>query len=132
MSAANAGRDRKNTIRADWEEIKDDIMFKTLLAKFLQHPELKNELVNTKDHLVIEHLNNQHIAVAELPEDYYWEISEEQRYDPAQNPKDLRLGQLSEDWDRVQQIVKGDAPPVGYALVWLASLLRKIGSANVA
>ncbi len=83
-------------------------------------------------HLVIEHLNNQHIAVAELPEDYYWEISEEQRYDPAQNPKDLSLGQLSEDWDRVQQIVKGDAPPVGYALVWLASLLRKIGSANVA
>ena len=83
-------------------------------------------------HLVIEHLKKQHIVVAELPEDYYWEISEEQRYDPAQNPNDLSLGQLSEDWERVQQIVNGDAPPVGYAFVWLASLLRKIGSVNVA
>jgi hypothetical protein len=81
--------------------------------------------------VVIQHLRTQKLTHAEIPEDYYWEVSEDERYNPAENPTDLSLGQLSEDWDRVQQIVKGESPPVGYALVWLASLLRKIGSANV-
>ncbi len=81
--------------------------------------------------LVFKHLKDQQIVQAEIPEDYYWEIAEEDRYDPAKTPIDLSLGQLSEDWERLRQILQGDAPPVGYALVWVASLLRKIGSSNV-
>ena len=81
-------------------------------------------------HVVVQHLKQQSVQ-PKLSDDYYWEISEEERYDPTKNPTDLSLGQLSEDWDRIQQILRGDAPPIGYALVWVASLLRRIGSTNV-
>jgi hypothetical protein len=82
-------------------------------------------------HVVVQHLKQQAVQ-PELSDDYYWEISEEERYDPTKSPTDLSLGQLSEDWDRIQQILRGEAPPIGYALVWVASLLRRIGSTNVA
>lgn len=98
--------------------------------------ESKNLIVSLEDiekavQLLLRHLKEQQITHAEIPEDYYWDIPDEDRYEPAKTPTDLSLGQLSEDWERVQQILKGDAPPVGYALVWVASLLRKIGSSNV-
>lgn len=81
--------------------------------------------------LVLKHLKDQQVVHVEIPEDYYWDIAEEDRYDPAKTPSDVSLGQLSEDWERLRQILEGDAPPVGYALVWAGSLLRKIGSSNV-
>src|SRR5215218_5348464 len=38
--AAQMGRDRKRTLRPDWEEIKDDVMYKAVLKKFKTHPEI--------------------------------------------------------------------------------------------
>jgi hypothetical protein len=80
---------------------------------------------------VSEHPKEQRIVHAKIPKVYYWEIAEEDRYEPAKPSGDFSLGQLSEDWERIQQILQSDAPPVGYVLVWVASLLRKIGSSNV-
>jgi hypothetical protein len=69
----------------------------------------------------------------EIPEDYYWEISKEDLYDPAKdpNPKDFGVGQLSHDWERLNAILAGDDPPIGYALVWLSAVLRAIGEKTV-
>ena len=86
--------------------------------------------IETAVHVLVQHLKQQ-AAQPEISDDYYWEISEEERYDPTKSPTDLSLGQLSEDLERIQQILRGDAPPIGYALVWVASLLRRIGSTNV-
>ena len=58
MKAASAGRDENNNIRGDWEEIKERIMLKALLAKFLQYPELRAELLRTKGCRIIEHTGN--------------------------------------------------------------------------
>jgi N-glycosidase YbiA len=60
--AAKHGRDRKNPLRKDWEEVKDEIMFTALRAKFTQHETLKKVLLETGDKIIIEHTKN----------DFYW------------------------------------------------------------
>ncbi|ANI89341.1 hypothetical protein A9P82_08570 [Arachidicoccus ginsenosidimutans] len=58
MEAAIEGRNKKNILREDWELIKDDIMYKALKCKFLQHPNLMHKLFSTQDCLIIEHTRN--------------------------------------------------------------------------
>lgn len=58
LEAANEGRDKRHVIRADWEIIKEKIMLRGLIAKFLQHTELKTQILNTKDALIIENTIN--------------------------------------------------------------------------
>ena len=56
--AAREGRKRSNPLRSDWEQIKDDIMRKCLMAKFTQHKELAQELIATGDARLVEHTKN--------------------------------------------------------------------------
>lgn len=58
MKAANEGRKRKHALIKDWEEKKETIMFKGLMAKFLQNPNLKKELLQTGTMLIVEHTKN--------------------------------------------------------------------------
>ena len=44
--------------RGDWDRIKDDIMLKCLRAKFTQHKDLKQQLLDTGDRKLIEHTSN--------------------------------------------------------------------------
>ena len=62
MDAAKMGRDKKNPRREDWEEIKDEVMYKALEAKFTQHEDLKAKLLETKGYMLVEHTVN----------DVYW------------------------------------------------------------
>ena len=41
MAAANVGRDRSLPLRADWDQVKDDVMRRAVLQKFTAHPELQ-------------------------------------------------------------------------------------------
>jgi hypothetical protein len=38
------------------------------------------------------------------------------------------MGQLSDDWNEVAKVASGHRPPTAYALIWLSSRLRLIGS----
>jgi ribA/ribD-fused uncharacterized protein len=58
MEAANMGRDRKRPLRADWEQVKDDIMREAVRAKFTQDKKLKEILLSTKDAILVEHTVN--------------------------------------------------------------------------
>lgn len=58
MDVANEGRNRNNILRVDWENVKEQIMEKALLSKFLQHPILRKELLLTGDAILIEHTRN--------------------------------------------------------------------------
>lgn len=62
MKAAEMGRSRDLPLRADWEQVKDDIMRKAVLAKFEQNKEIKNVLLSTGKEAIIEKTSN----------DYYW------------------------------------------------------------
>ena len=58
MIAARMGRNRKLPLRKDWESAKDGIMREALEAKFTQHPELRELLLNTGDAVLVEHTTN--------------------------------------------------------------------------
>jgi len=60
--AATLGRSREHPLRHDWEAVKDNVMHRALLAKFTQHPELRELLLNTGDDSIVE----------ASPTDYYW------------------------------------------------------------
>lgn len=62
MKAAEMGRNRELPLRADWEQVKDDIMRKAVLAKFTQNDEIKNVLLSTGRETIVENTSN----------DYYW------------------------------------------------------------
>lgn len=53
--AADMGRDRSLPLRSDWEQVKDDVMRETVLAKFTQNPDLKEILLKTGNAVLIEH-----------------------------------------------------------------------------
>ncbi len=58
MKAAELGRTRKVRIRQNWDHIRDNVMYEALQAKFSQHPELKQLLLETGDKILIEHTEN--------------------------------------------------------------------------
>lgn len=62
MKAAEMGRNRELPLRVDWEQVKDDIMRKAVLAKFTQNKEIKNVLLSTGKETIVENTSN----------DYYW------------------------------------------------------------
>lgn len=60
--AAELGRDRKRPLRADWEDVKDDVMRRAVRKKFETHAELREVLLSTGEEEIVEN----------APHDYYW------------------------------------------------------------
>ena len=58
MKAATVGRNSTELLRGDWNEVKDNVMLQGLFAKFLQHYELKVELLSTGNAEIVEHTEN--------------------------------------------------------------------------
>lgn len=73
------------------------------------------------------HLDEAGVSSVELPHSLYWSIPKEQEYDPYNDPNELTLGDLEEDWSHIENIVNGKKDPTGYAFVWLAAVLRAVG-----
>ncbi|WP_379138316.1 NADAR family protein [Paenibacillus sp. sgz500958] len=58
MDVARMGRERSRPLRADWEQIKDDVMRKAVGAKVEQYPHIKSILLSTGSCSLIEHTSN--------------------------------------------------------------------------
>jgi hypothetical protein len=58
MIAARLGRDREARLRADWEQVKIDIMRKAVRAKFAQHDDIRDVLLGTGAAAIVEHTIN--------------------------------------------------------------------------
>lgn len=56
------GRDKKKTVRSDWEQVKEQVMYQGLKAKFTQHPALRQILLSTGNAYIVE----------DSPTDYFW------------------------------------------------------------
>ena len=80
--------------------------------------------------VLFDHLERTGRTEIELTEDFYWSIPEKHLYSvyPPPPESELTMGQLSDDWNEVAKIAVGQRPPIAYALVWLSSLLRFIGT----
>ena len=77
--------------------------------------------------MLFDHLESADTNSFEFSEDYYWYISDDQRYDPHIKPSELSLGQLTDDWSELIQILNREKEPLGYAFVWLSAILRRLG-----
>jgi len=60
--AAELGRSRQMPLRQNWEEVKDEVMYKAVLKKFQTHSRLRELLLSTGDEEIVEN----------APGDYYW------------------------------------------------------------
>ena len=76
---------------------------------------------------LLSHIREQGIEYVDLDEDFYWNVPEADRYDSYNEPKELTLGQLSDDWNELAKIAEGDRERISYALVWLSSIYRVLG-----
>lgn len=58
MMAAQCGRSRAHPIDPKWESVRDDVMRRALLAKFTQHEDLRETLLETRGKYLVEHTKN--------------------------------------------------------------------------
>lgn len=65
--AKNWGRSNQSPLRADWNDIKEDVMRRALRAKFQTHVDARDLLLSTGDETLIE----------ASPDDYLWGIGRE-------------------------------------------------------
>ena len=72
-------------------------------------------------------LEQKGVEVVEFQEDYYWNIPRNQKYNPYEEPSNLDLGQLSDNWHELQEILELEREPIVYHLVWLSEIFRAIG-----
>ena len=76
---------------------------------------------------ILRNLEEHGISEIELQDDYYWDVPQDERYGIREQPAQLDVGQLTDDVNELKRIVRGDSPPYGLGLIWLASVLRRIG-----
>jgi hypothetical protein len=76
---------------------------------------------------IFEHLRELGVESVDIPVDYYWNIPKGQIYNPYQQPTELDLGQLTDDWRELQKLTDPESQPIAYHLVWLSTILRAIG-----
>ncbi|CAM3918298.1 MULTISPECIES: NADAR family protein [Flavobacterium] len=58
MKAAELGRSRKEKIKMNWDNLKDNVMYEVIKAKFTQYEELRVLLAETNEAIIIEHTEN--------------------------------------------------------------------------
>lgn len=65
----------------------------------------------------------------EISNDYYWDISQDELYSPYAEPKNITLGQLSDDLEEVQRLAKSD-DAIMYDLKRLSNILKVLSIEN--
>ena len=68
-------------------------------------------------------LNNGNDIITIKDTDYYWNIEEDERYNPYEKPVNLNLGQVSYDYEFIQRVLDKDDDPVSSDLAMLANVL---------
>lgn len=79
--------------------------------------------------LLLERLKESKGNDIEIKNDYYWDISEDELYSPYEEPKNITLGQLSNDLEEVQRLNKSDDAII-YDLKRLSQILKVLSIEN--
>ncbi|WP_139785467.1 hypothetical protein [Chryseobacterium phocaeense] len=59
-----------------------------------------------------------------LDEDLYWNILDEELYDPYKKPENFTMGSLADDWAFLQNVLEGNREMINYDLVKIAAILK--------
>ena len=65
----------------------------------------------------------------EINNDYYWDISNEELYNPYEEPKNITLGQLSDDLDEINRLLQFD-DAIMYDLKRITGILKTLSLEN--
>jgi hypothetical protein len=65
----------------------------------------------------------------EISNDYYWDISQDELYSLYEEPKNITLGQLSDDLEELQRLAKSD-DAIMYDLKRLSNILKVLSIEN--
>ncbi len=76
---------------------------------------------------LLAHLKELNVEAIELPQDYYWDVPDPERYAVDEKPDSLTIGQLSDDLADLTQLIEDEREPVIYNFVDLAAIFRAIG-----
>jgi len=85
-----------------------------------------SELAKISEKL-IEHLRDVTGETIDISVDYYWHIPKAEKYDQYEQPSQLNIGQISDDWNELQKLLYDDTKPLSHYLIWLAAVERAIG-----
>ncbi|AYZ13733.1 hypothetical protein EGY05_18090 [Chryseobacterium arthrosphaerae] len=69
--------------------------------------------------------------VVEFEVDLYWNIMDEELYNPYDEPGGFTMGSLTEDWEFLQKVVMGERQMINYDLYKLACILKFLGKSNI-
>ncbi|TDQ81704.1 hypothetical protein [Sphingobacterium yanglingense] len=65
----------------------------------------------------------------QITNDYYWDISDEEVYNPYEEPRSITLGQLSDDLREIERLINSD-DAIMYDLRRIAIILKAISAQN--
>ncbi|MFE9566304.1 hypothetical protein ACFYM0_34950 [Streptomyces sp. NPDC006487] len=77
--------------------------------------------------LALQHIEASAGSAVALEHDYFWSVPGDELYDVPNEPKTITIGQLSESWKHLEDLLADPNRAVGHHLVWLADVLRAIG-----
>ena len=63
-----------------------------------------------------------------LHKDAFWSVPTASVNDIYSGPPDLTVGIVSESWGHLEAMIGDETKVVGYGLIWLADVLRALGS----
>ncbi|MDR2235936.1 MAG: hypothetical protein LBE92_07420 [Chryseobacterium sp.] len=66
-----------------------------------------------------------------LEKDLYWNILDEELYEPYKDPTKLTMGNLTDDWEFLQKVFDGKREIIDYDLYKIASILRFLAKSMI-
>lgn len=68
--------------------------------------------------------------VIEIENDFYWDIPSKELYNPYEEPKQLTLGQLSDDINEVQRLANEPSSAISYDLKRISNIIKAMSIEN--
>lgn len=66
-----------------------------------------------------------------LEKDLYWNIPDDKLYNVYQEPENLTIGNLVEDWEFLQKILRKEREVLWYDFYKVSTILNSIGHASI-
>ncbi|MFI5828702.1 hypothetical protein ACIA6C_15880 [Streptomyces sp. NPDC051578] len=86
--------------------------------------------LRTAFELALQHIEASAGSAVALEHDYFWSVPGDELYNVPNEPKSITIGQLSESWQHLEDLLADPNRAVGHHLVWLADVLRAIGQST--
>ncbi|MDF6066846.1 MULTISPECIES: hypothetical protein [Streptomyces] len=94
-------------------------------------PQIPLDQLRRAFELALQHVEASTGNAVTLEHDYFWSTPGDELYDVPNEPSTLTIGQLSESWQHLEDLLAHEDRAVGYHLIWLADVIRAIGHSTV-